>query len=622
MIHFFAGIIFDTFYKSYQVVDKMLDTCESFVSHKHQILRKKNLCFSCFAPCLYSNPRLNIHLISTGDLENEDTLAKELEITGTYSQSQVILTAYERWHLDCFARLKGNVCVSIYDGRLQKVFILRDRIGEQSIYWYQDSNHFIFASDLKSLLASGLIPQKAAKEALASYLYLGHIPQDQSPVRNVNKLLPGYYLQHDLEKKLSIHSYWSYSQTFKKEEQVKTDPQFSSKLTHLLEKSIESKTLSSGGAPLSINLSSNISSCLLLKELETQELTVSSSSKIGGKNSSFCHRFIQEKHSLKELPLQAKEFAKDFVQFIWFLGEPIANPELIHEWNFIKNAVSKSSLILSPFGGDILLGAPERYFCTDPKRHIEEPYRLPFWRKYLLKLSRPYIKKHFFSHLRRAQTNPSHLLYLKHTAYFNKDELSKLSPFLSKYFVPDNLIQKFYHMYRDCSEIVTHSYFDVKTFLVDGKIAPLQHIAHAFGKSACFPFLDEDLMSFIAQQQHASDAEERQNLFLVNTLLHDYFAYEKEYEPKLWKEKHYLDFLDEAPWPEAIQLLSTGILVATGLLNRRYVKRLCDNKKKNYKQKTQIWSLLCLEAWYRLFIYLPLPQTIPEIELLDLLNTK
>ncbi len=64
-------------------------------------------------------------------------------------------------------------------------------------------------------------------------------------------------------------------------------------------------------------------------------------------------------------------------------------------------------------------------------------------------------------------------------------------------------------MYHDCSHIVAHSYFDIKTFLVDGYLIPIQKIAHAFGLEFFFPFLSQHLVEYLAEQQHASDQDEK-----------------------------------------------------------------------------------------------------------------
>ena len=84
------------------------------------------------------------------------------------------------------------------------------------LYWYQDPHSFIFGSQLKALLATGMIPQTPSQDAIASYLFFGYTPQDMTPIKNVNKLLPGHYLQLNRDKSVFIQPFWSYSSYFEK----------------------------------------------------------------------------------------------------------------------------------------------------------------------------------------------------------------------------------------------------------------------------------------------------------------------------------------------------------------------------------------------------------------------
>ena len=358
----------------------------------------------------------------------------------------------------------------------------------------------------------------------------------------------------------------------------------------------------------------NVSGTILQKEIEDEKSEIYSSSEL-------LAPFLKKGGLIKHLPIDPRELANDFVSMIWFLGEPSCHETLPYYWNCYKKSVTKSSIFLSSCGGDFLLGACVQYYLRESKRYLHSSYQPSFLKRWWLMVSSLHLNQSFFAHVRRAKTNPSHLEYLEGISYFSMEELKKVSPYLHRFYIPDILIQKFYHMYHDCSDMVAHSYFDVKTLLVDGHLSPIQNIAHAHGAQVCFPFLYLPLVEYLASQQHASDAEEKQGLFLVNKLFDYYFPSTRKFEPIEWAEEELLDFLLKPPWPSILRLLLNGVLVESGYISKRWMRWATSIKTPSIRIRRQLWSIICLEVWYRIFIFHPMQSVIPEVPLEDFLRS-
>ncbi len=80
----------------------------------------------------------------------------------------------------------------LYDEALNKVFLVRDRFGIKPLYYTQQNNTFIFASELKTIMASGAIPKKIDFSSFADYFVYRYIPSPKTIWQNVHKLLPAF----------------------------------------------------------------------------------------------------------------------------------------------------------------------------------------------------------------------------------------------------------------------------------------------------------------------------------------------------------------------------------------------------------------------------------------------
>ena len=111
----------------------------------------------------------------------------------TTSDTEVILAAYIKWGKDCLQYLNGMFAFAIWDKIEQTLFVARDRLGVKPFYYYHDTEHFVFASEIRSLLASGFVPRQLDKFALHDYLMFQSVYAPYTILKNVFQLMPGEY---------------------------------------------------------------------------------------------------------------------------------------------------------------------------------------------------------------------------------------------------------------------------------------------------------------------------------------------------------------------------------------------------------------------------------------------
>jgi asparagine synthase (glutamine-hydrolysing) len=134
-----------------------------------------------------------------GEIYNFQELRRELESIGEIfssgSDTEVVLKAYARWGLDAVPRLRGIFAMAIWDPRSRCVHLIRDQMGIKPLYWTivrggaLGEETLLFASELRSLLASGAVPRRLDPAGVASFLAQGFVVGPGTMVEGV-KLLP------------------------------------------------------------------------------------------------------------------------------------------------------------------------------------------------------------------------------------------------------------------------------------------------------------------------------------------------------------------------------------------------------------------------------------------------
>jgi asparagine synthase (glutamine-hydrolysing) len=163
-----------------------------------------------------SNARGDIQITFNGEIYNFQQLRRELEGHGyrfrTRTDTEAIIHAYERWGVECLAKLRGMFAFGIWDRRQRRLFLARDRVGKKPLFYAQFGDRFLFASELQGLLASGDVPREVDPQAIDAYLSYGYVPAPHSAFKGVCKLPPAHYLALEMKRtgfEKRIERYWS-----------------------------------------------------------------------------------------------------------------------------------------------------------------------------------------------------------------------------------------------------------------------------------------------------------------------------------------------------------------------------------------------------------------------------
>ncbi len=213
------------------------------VAFGHRRLSIIDLSETANQPLFDSTNRYSI--ILNGEIYNYQEVKRSLPEYpfATESDTEAIIAAFAKFGPDCLSLLNGMFAFAIWDKKRRKLFIARDRLGVKPLYYSQTFDGvFIFASEIRAILNSGLVPRKLNKHGLYDYLMYQSVYAPQTIVENIRQLPAGefgVFADSKFEKK----AYWriednDFAESFDDEENVKRN------VKDLLLQSVERRMIS------------------------------------------------------------------------------------------------------------------------------------------------------------------------------------------------------------------------------------------------------------------------------------------------------------------------------------------------------------------------------------------
>ncbi|NPV90655.1 MAG: asparagine synthase (glutamine-hydrolyzing) [Firmicutes bacterium] len=299
-------------------------------------------------------------------LELTQTLRRRGHRFRSYTDTEVIVHAYEEYGEDCLKYFIGMFSFAVWDEKKQTLFCARDRLGVKPFYYWQDDAGFLFASEIKALLAAGRIEAVEDRDSLQEYLVFQTVLADKTLFKGVKKLLPGYYLL--LGKNGEIiknQQYWDLNFNMDFDH---TEEYFIDRLRVLLEDSVKIRLRSDValGAHLSGGLDSSTMVCLasMLNSTGESLKTFTGAFDEGPEfDESHYARLVSEKAGTEYL--QVNPGSQDFVdllpRIIYFMDEPSAGPGVFPQYMVSRLASEHVKVVLGGQGGDEIFAGYARY---------------------------------------------------------------------------------------------------------------------------------------------------------------------------------------------------------------------------------------------------------------------
>lgn len=210
-------------------------------------------------------------MVYNGELYNFRDVRLELEQAGDHfvsqSDTEVLLRAYARWGRDCVSKFRGMFAFAIWDALHRSLFLARDPMGIKPLYFAQTNQYFLFASEVRTLLGTGLIPRKVDPSGLVNFLTFGSAYDPLTLIDGIHAL-PAANTLTWRDGKFRQSSYWDLideEQNGKKIFTREEERQVTRQLQPLLEESVRLQLVSD--VPVGVFLSGGIDSSALVSIL-------------------------------------------------------------------------------------------------------------------------------------------------------------------------------------------------------------------------------------------------------------------------------------------------------------------------------------------------------------------
>jgi asparagine synthase (glutamine-hydrolysing) len=328
-----------------------------------------------------SNEERQIWAIQNGELYNHLDLRRELESErhryGSHCDTEILPHLYESVGKRYPERLRGKFATCVWDAGRRQAIVARDRLGVKPLYYAQRDDLVVFASELKSLLASGLVKPELDYEAIDAYLTLGFVPGPSTPLDGVFKLLPGHRLLI-ADGRAEPEPYWKYPLPEVATPRLREE-EYGAMLLEQLEDAVRARLMSDVplGAMLSGGLDSSLIVALMARNMTEPVKTFSVGFVDEGVDSELADARLvasalgAEHH---ELELSLQDSAIDLTDLVWYMDEPLADLSSLGFLALSELAAGHVTVALAGQGADELLGGYQKHRAASL---AERWHRLP-----------------------------------------------------------------------------------------------------------------------------------------------------------------------------------------------------------------------------------------------------
>jgi len=320
-----------------------------------------------------------VWVVCNGEIYNYIELNEELRKRGhvfhTKSDVECIVHLYEEYGIKGIEKINGMYGLALYDNKKKKLFLVRDRLGVKPLYYSYVNGILLFSSELRSIIATGLVDISFDWDAISYFLDQLYIPTPFSPFLSIRKMKPGHIMEvtDDGPSLIEEKPYWDINNipqggvSLSENEAVE-------KLTFLLNDS--SRIQLRADVPICVFLSGGIDSSAVVafasmhvsKPLRTFHVYFDGATqKLDEREQA---RMVAQRYGTdhSEVSVGREDFKRLMPRLIWHLEEPFGDLAVVPTFIISEMARKDATVCLNGSGGDELFGG---YPHHDPRFNMK-----------------------------------------------------------------------------------------------------------------------------------------------------------------------------------------------------------------------------------------------------------
>ena len=522
-------------------------------------------------------------LTYNGEVYNFKELKEKLQDKGyrfrSTSDTEVVLNSLVEHGLKAVPSFNGMWGLAYYSEDDKKIILSRDRAGIKPLYYYYDGKIFLAASEIKAILASGLVKAAVDPEGLNQYFTFQNIISDRTLFKDIKMVPQGTNLIFDTVKKtLKLEQYWDYEL----KEEYRSEKYYSEAILDIFKRSMDRHLIADVeiGATISGGMDSSAITAITSKYFAKLNTFTGyfDTSNIFSNDRSYSERqdamVISKKfHTVHhERLITPKDVFKTLPGIVWHLEDP--KVAMCYTYYTISELVaSKLKVNLSGNGGDEVFGGyPWRYGLVEKIKNKSE------------------FDKVFYDYWSRLVKD------VQKKKFFTPKIFSKMDPK-----GPNKEYKKIIRAVDGLSPVNKSMYFEFKTFL-HGLLLVEDKMAMAFSLESRVPFLDFEMLDLTARIPGNLKYKNGVSKYLLKKAF-------KPLLPECILNKRKQGFTPpDRTWynrelkTEIRDFLLGRKAISGEYINPEFVDKTLLRHEAGSDERLLIWSLLYFEQWCRIFL--------------------
>jgi asparagine synthase (glutamine-hydrolysing) len=555
----------------------------------------------------------SVQVVFNGEIYNYQGLRTWLESQGhrfaTRSDTEVLAHLYEELGDQVVERLRGMFAFALWDSKREKLLLARDRLGIKPLYFYRDAEKFLFASELKAILAHPRVQRDIDVRALEDYFTFGMVPSPRSIFRGVEKLPPAHTLVAGRGQFGNApRRYWRLAH---EPDWQRSPDEWQEALCAKLDDTVRLHLIAD--VPIGAFLSGGLdSSVVVASAARSSENTIQTFS-IGFSEDDFNElpfaRVVAEQFGTRHVEeIVTPDAASLLDELVRYYDEPFADSSAIPTYLVSRLASRKVKVVLSGDGGDEAFGGYTRYAHDLKEAAVRR--LLPGWlrRRVISPLARAWPKADWLPKPLRGKTALTNLSLDAPAAYANTLSWCRM-PLRRRLLAPDVAADLNGH---DPEGIVRSSYAsaapddplagmmaaDVATVLPDDFLVKVDRASMAHGLEVRPPLLDHELLEMAARIPSRFKVRRGQSKWLFKRAYRSRLPSSAVDRPKHGFEIP-VDAWIRGPLRDRFEATVLDRHARIGaLVNQPTARKLCrEHQAQIGRHGSLLWALLVLASW-------------------------
>ena len=343
----------------------------------------------------------HIVTICNGEIYNYVELREELLARGhtlaTKSDTEVIVHLYEEMGTEFVSKLRGMFAIAVWDNRLRQLVLVRDRAGKKPLYYSETDAGFVFASQIRGVLAGLTVPPTVDPQAIADFLTWTVIPGPGTIYREVRCLQPGEMIIVRERRIAERRRYWNLAMEPKtavcRDEAIE-------RIDHRLNESVRLRLRADVpvGCFLSGGIDSGILTAMAARHRSDRVTTITVGFEDGGFDERPLARMVAQRYGTDHHEVALRpDVANDLPRILAAYDQPFGDSSCIPSFYLARTARQHVKVVLNGDGGDELFAGYRRYVAARLSAGAGEPAGWQRWSR-LLPTPRSYRSAYAFGH--------------------------------------------------------------------------------------------------------------------------------------------------------------------------------------------------------------------------------